>query len=99
MDVPEVGIVFDDKLYRGNRASKMRHWRLRRIWHRQILPALAEIGLNIRFFPRTLTPGRSQPFTIRRPSAMKVYILKVWPGHQSGLPATLARIRYTRHPD
>ncbi|KPQ00638.1 MAG: L-asparaginase AnsA [Bacteroidetes bacterium HLUCCA01] len=77
MDVPEVGIVFDDKLYRGNRASKMSIGDFD-AFASPNLPALAEIGLNIRFSSHIRPAGPT--FHNTASFSDEVYILKVWPG-------------------
>lgn len=77
MDVPEVGIVFDDKLYRGNRASKMSIGDFD-AFASPNLPALAEIGLNIRFSSQVRAAGPT--FHNTASYSDEVYILKVWPG-------------------
>lgn len=79
MDVPEVCIVFGDKLFRGNRASKMSIGDFD-AFASPNLPALAEIGLQIQFSKNIRRKGTTFHNTAAYSS--NVYILKVYPGIQ-----------------
>jgi L-asparaginase len=79
MDVPEVGIVFGDKLLRGNRATKMSIGDFD-AFASPNLSSLAEIGLQIQFSSGIRVKGP----TFHNTAAFdnNVYILKIHPGIQ-----------------
>lgn len=77
MAVPEVGIVFGDKLFRGNRATKMSIGDFDAFTSPNLSP-LAEIGLQIQFSDALRRKGPT--FHNTASFCSEVYIMKVFPG-------------------
>jgi L-asparaginase len=86
MDFAEVAICFDDRLFRGNRASKMSIGDFD-AFASPNLPALAQIGLQIRFSDKVRPKGTTFHNTARFDS--RVSILKLFPGMNPALPEVL----------
>lgn len=77
MEIPEVSICFDDRLFRGNRSSKMSIGDFD-AFASPNHPPLAEIGLQIRFSDDVRAKGPTFHNTARFDN--NVYILKLFPG-------------------
>jgi L-asparaginase len=88
LSIPEITICFNDKLYRGNRSTKMSIGDFDAFNSPNFLP-LADIGLNIRLsdemLPWSDTPIFSAQF------AREVYILKIFPGLNPSLLTSLTQ--------
>ena len=86
MEFAEVAICFDDRLFRGNRASKMSIGDFD-AFASPNFPALAQIGLQIRFSDKVRPKGATFHNTARFDS--RVTILKLFPGLNPALPEIL----------
>lgn len=77
--VPEVGIYFEYKLLRGNRAHKFssQHFDAFRSPN---YPALAEAGVNVQFFINNLRPIPSESTEFRGGFEPRVQTVKITPG-------------------
>lgn len=87
LDIPEITICFNDKLYRGNRSTKMSIGDFDAFNSPNMAP-LAEIGLNIRLSDAILPLGGTPVFSAD--FASDVYVLKIFPGLQPSLFAPLS---------
>ncbi|QQS49940.1 MAG: asparaginase [Bacteroidota bacterium] len=80
--VPEVCIYFQSKLYRGNRTSKYNAEEFK-AFQSYNLPALAEIGVHIRYNHHLILRSKSEePFRVSKKLNTDVVILKLFPGIQ-----------------
>lgn len=78
--VPEVTIYFQSKLYRGNRTSKYNAEEFK-AFQSYNLPALAEIGVHIRFNNHLIRrPEKTEPLEVSKKVSTDVSILKLFPG-------------------
>lgn len=78
--VPEVTIYFQSKLYRGNRTSKYNAEEFK-AFQSYNLPALAEIGVHIRFNNHLVRrPDDNSQLKVSKNLSSDVTILKIFPG-------------------
>ena len=77
MPIPEVGIVFSSRLYRGCRATKMDAWGMN-AFASPGCAALAELGLGVQVSPHVLAPRAEQPFDPRLEP--RVLAVRTFPG-------------------
>jgi L-asparaginase len=78
--VPEVGIYFENKLYRGNRTTKNNTEDFNAFLSGNY-PSLAESGVHIRFnYPAIHYPDADEPFTVHKKLDNNLAILKIFPG-------------------
>ena len=77
MKVPEVGIVFSSRLYRGCRATKLDAWSMS-AFGSPGSPPLAELGLGIQLAPHVLAPRAHRPFDPRIDP--RVLCVRMFPG-------------------
>lgn len=78
--VPEVCVYFQSKLYRGNRTSKYNAEEFK-AFQSYNLPALAEIGVHIRFNNHLILRNDSDaPLKVTKTLSTDVAILKLFPG-------------------
>jgi L-asparaginase len=78
--VPEVGIYFENKLYRGNRTTKNNTEDFNAFLSGNY-PSLAESGVHIRFnYPAIHYPDSDEPFTVHKKLDNNLAILKIFPG-------------------
>jgi len=75
--IPEVGIAFSNKLYRGCRATKMDAWS-KDAFGSPSCPPLAELGLGVNVAPHVLPPRGIQPFDARIEE--RVLAVRTFPG-------------------
>lgn len=78
--VPEVCIYFENKLLRGNRSTKYsaEHFNAFRSVN---YPALAEVGLHIRYnYPAISYPLSSNPLIVHKKLDTHIGLLKIFPG-------------------
>jgi len=78
--VPEVCIYFDNKLTRGNRATKMsaEHFDA---FYSPNYPPLAEVGLHLKYFNNLISyPVKDQKLIVHKAFDTNVAILKLFPG-------------------
>ncbi len=74
---PEVGIVFDSRLLRGCRATKMDAWGMS-AFGSPACPPLAELGLGVQFGPHVLARREAEPFDGRLEA--RVLATRTFPG-------------------
>jgi L-asparaginase len=78
--VPEVGIYFENKLYRGNRTTKNNTEDFNAFLSGNY-PSLAESGVHIRFnYPAIHYPDADEPFIVHKKLDNNLAILKIFPG-------------------
>jgi L-asparaginase len=78
--VPEVGIYFENRLYRGNRTTKNSTVHFRAFVSGNY-PALAETGVHIRYNHAAIGYGTARgPFRVHDDLCTDVFILKMFPG-------------------
>lgn len=78
--VPEVCIYFENKLYRGNRTTKINTENFN-AFQSANYPALAEVGINIRYNREAiLYPKENKPLELRPEFDNHIAILKLFPG-------------------
>jgi L-asparaginase len=78
--VPEVGIYFENRLYRGNRTTKNNTEDFNAFLSGNY-PSLAESGVHIRFnYPAIHYPDADEPFVVHKKLDNNLAILKIFPG-------------------
>ncbi|MGC9341118.1 MAG: asparaginase, partial [Bacteroidales bacterium] len=78
--VPEVCIYFENKLYRGNRTTKINTENFN-AFQSANYPALAEVGINIRYNREAiLYPRENKPLELKSEFDNHIAILKLFPG-------------------
>lgn len=77
--VPEVSICFENKLYRGNRTSKVNAEHFEAFMSGNF-PVLAEIGVNIRYFRDRILKPNFKKLRIHTRLDPNIAILKLYPG-------------------
>jgi L-asparaginase len=78
--LPEVGIYFENKLYRGNRTTKNNTEDFNAFLSGNY-PSLAESGVHIRFnYPAIHYPDDDAPFIVHKKLDNNLAILKIFPG-------------------
>lgn len=92
--VPEVSIFFQDKLLRGNRSTKYNAENFRG-FRSDNHPALAEIGLNIRYnYPYIRYPSnQALPLEVFKKLDSHVAILKIFPGINEDVVSAVMNIK------
>lgn len=75
--IPEVGIAFSNKLFRGCRATKMDAWS-KDAFGSPSCPALAELGLGVNIAKHVLPPRTPEPFDDRIEE--RVLAVRTFPG-------------------
>lgn len=77
LGIPEVGIAFDSRLWRGCRASKLDAWGMS-AFGSPTCPPLAELGIGVRIAPHVLAPREPEAFDGRlEPNVLAV---RTFPG-------------------
>lgn len=77
--VPEVTIFFEDKLYRGNRSTKVSADNFD-AFNSFNYPALVEAGIDIRYNKKFVLPIPSEPLSVRKTFNPHIALLKLFPG-------------------
>ncbi|MCT4614025.1 MAG: asparaginase [Marinifilaceae bacterium] len=78
--VPEVSIIFQDSLYRGNRTTKSDSENFD-AFHSYNYPSLAKVGININYNRKNISyPSEKQDFFIEDKLDNNIAILKMFPG-------------------
>ncbi len=77
--VPEVSICFENKLYRGNRTSKVNAEHFEAFMSGNF-PVLAEIGVNIRYYRDRILKPNFKKLRIHTRLDPNIAILKLYPG-------------------
>jgi L-asparaginase len=83
--VPEVCIYFENKLYRGNRATKYsaEHFNAFRSTN---YPALAEVGIHINFnYSQIRYPTSVRPLKVHKILDNNIAVMKLFPGMNPGM--------------
>jgi len=88
--VPEVGIFFENKLYRGNRTSKNNTEDFNAFMSGNY-PPLAESGVHIRYnYSVIRNPGKKLPLIVHKQLGNNLMILKLFPGiSQAAVESTI----------
>ncbi len=87
-DIPEVGVFFHDKLYRGNRVRKVDANDFH-AFESPNFPPLAEIGTQFDINHDLLLKDPEKMLSVQKISPPKVAILTLFPGFESEMLATL----------
>ncbi|MBN2481313.1 MAG: asparaginase [Bacteroidales bacterium] len=78
--VPEVGVFFENQLYRGNRTTKNSTEHFRAFLSGNY-PALAESGVHIRYnYGAIRYPEKNKPFVVHKKLNNDIALLKLFPG-------------------
>ncbi|HLR37231.1 MAG TPA: asparaginase [Chitinophagaceae bacterium] len=77
--VPEVGIFFDFKLFRGNRAKKYNVEKFK-AFHSMNYPALAEAGVTIKYQEEACLPQPHKPLVVHKALDKNIAALRLFPG-------------------
>ena len=78
--VPEVCIYFENRLYRGNRTTKINAENFN-AFQSPNYPPLAEVGINIKYYREAiLNPKENKPLSLRPNFDNHIAILKLFPG-------------------
>lgn len=88
--VPEVGLYFQNRLFRGNRTSKFSAEELG-AFRSENYPALADVGVSIHFNKPFINTPADEPLRISTGFDTNVVIIKIFPGiSRQALKAMLA---------
>lgn len=82
LPLPEVAICFNDRVYRGNRSTKM-HISNFDAFESPNYPPLAKFGMNIDFKQPDPLPGQELKFTPE--FADQIFLLKIYPNFNTGI--------------
>jgi L-asparaginase len=94
--VPEVGIYFENKLYRGNRTTKNNTEDFNAFLSGNY-PTLAESGVHIRFnYPAIHYPDSDEPFTVHKKLDNNLAILKIFPGFSRAVTESILHTKGLR---
>jgi len=77
--VPEVGIYFDYKLFRGNRSFKYNSSKFE-AFRSPNYPVLVESGVHLRFSENYILKPKSEPFKAHKNLVNDIAVLKLYPG-------------------
>jgi L-asparaginase len=77
--VPEVGVVFDAKMFRGNRCMKYSSETFQ-AFVSPLYPPLVQAGVDLEFFPEFWNPVSDQPFQVHKSLESNVALIKFYPG-------------------
>ncbi|WP_196138130.1 asparaginase [Aliikangiella sp. G2MR2-5] len=83
-DIPEVGLYFHNRLYRGNRSRKLDASGFH-AFQSPNFPALAEVGTRIQIKEHLLLKEPAKPLKIQRIAPPKVVILSLFPGFDADM--------------
>jgi L-asparaginase len=81
--VPEVGLYFQNKLFRGNRTSKFSAEEFG-AFRSENYPALADVGVSVHFNAPYIAPAGTGPLRVRTEFGTGVLIIKIFPGLTEG---------------
>jgi L-asparaginase len=94
--VPEVGIYFENKLYRGNRTTKNNTEDFNAFLSGNY-PSLAESGVHIRFnYPAIHYPDADEPFVVHKKLDNNLAILKIFPGFSRAVTESILHTKGLR---
>ncbi|QGX38624.1 asparaginase [Permianibacter aggregans] len=77
--IPEVGLFFHDRLYRGNRSQKVDANGFH-AFDSPNFPPLAEAGIDFTINEHLLLPGPNKPFNVRQLTPPRLATLSLFPG-------------------
>jgi len=77
--VPEVGIYFDYKLFRGNRSFKYNSSKFE-AFRSPNYPVLVESGVHLRFSENYILKPKNEPFKAHKNLVNDIAVLKLYPG-------------------
>src|ERR1700712_5735931 len=77
--VPEVGIYFDYKLFRGNRSFKYNSSKFE-AFRSPNYPVLVESGVHLRFSENYIRKPNNEPFKVHKNLVNDIAVLKLYPG-------------------
>ncbi|WP_444998529.1 asparaginase [Aliikangiella sp. IMCC44359] len=83
-DIPEVGLYFHNRLYRGNRTRKLNASGFH-AFQSPNFPAIAEVGTKIKLHEELLLKDPAERLKIQKISPPKVIILSLFPGFPAEL--------------
>jgi L-asparaginase len=86
--VPEVGIYFDYKLFRGNRAFKYNSSKFE-AFRSPNYPVLVESGVHLRFSENYIRKPNDQPFKVHKNLVNNIAVLKLYPGMGAKVAETI----------
>ncbi len=89
--VPEVGLYFQNKLFRGNRTSKFSAEEFG-AFHSENYPALADVGVSVRFNRPFIAPRPEGGLRVRSKFVPGVLTVKVSPGLTEGVFRSLLSV-------
>ncbi len=89
--VPEVSVLFEDKLMRGNRTTKHNSEDFD-AFHSYNYRELASIGIHIKYKPHRILPVSDAPFSINTKMDTNVCILKLFPSIQPNVVESIFAI-------
>lgn len=89
--VPEVAILFEDKLMRGNRTTKHNSEDFD-AFHSYNYGNLATIGIHIKYHPHRILEPKENAFYVETKMEHRVVILKLFPSIQQEIVSTLLNI-------
>ncbi len=78
VSIPEVCIFFDNKLYRGNRTTKINAEYFEAFYSGN-LPSLAKVGINISYKKHIIAPNPTKEFSVYKNLCTDVAIMKIHP--------------------
>ncbi len=78
INIPEVCIFFDNKLFRGNRTTKINAEYFEAFYSGN-LPSLAKVGINISYKKHLILPKPTQPFKVYDKLSTNIIIAKIHP--------------------
>ncbi len=89
--VPEVSVLFEDKLMRGNRTTKHNSENFE-AFHSYNYRELANIGIHIKYNKHRILPVNDAPFSINTKMDANVCILKLFPSIQKSVVESIFAI-------
>lgn len=93
--VPEVAVLFEDSLMRGNRTTKHNSEDFD-AFHSYNYGDLANIGIHIKYNKHRINKPNGKPFTINTNFVEDVVILKLFPGITANVITTILNIPHLR---
>jgi len=77
--VPEVSVLFENRLFRGNRTTK-HNAEYFNAFYSYNYPDLAKVGINIHYNEASIQKASGKPFAINTNLDVNIAILKIFPG-------------------
>ena len=89
--IPEVGVVFDAKMLRGNRCLKYSSETFQ-AFVSPLYPPLVQAGVDLEFFPEFWVPRTDAPFQAHKKMETNVALIKFYPGIQKQMVCALLNL-------